>query len=50
MRKCPYCGHENDDNAVRCERCYAGFLDENDNKEQEESEEEKPVRKKKMRS
>lgn len=25
MKKCPYCGHINDDNATRCDRCYAGF-------------------------
>lgn len=25
MKKCPYCGHENTDEAWRCERCFAGF-------------------------
>ena len=35
MRKCPYCGYENDDNAVRCEKCCAGFPEENDNDKQE---------------
>lgn len=25
MKKCPYCGHHNEDNAEICERCYAGL-------------------------
>lgn len=50
MKKCPCCGHENDDNAVRCEKCYVGFPKENDNDKQEESVEEKPVLKKRTRS
>lgn len=25
MVKCPYCGHENNDEAVNCERCKAGI-------------------------
>ena len=25
MMKCPYCGHENTDDATKCERCFAGF-------------------------
>ena len=28
MKKCPYCGRENADNAFRCERCCAGFPSE----------------------
>jgi uncharacterized membrane protein YvbJ len=23
MKKCPYCGRDNDDKAVICEKCYA---------------------------
>lgn len=25
MKKCPYCGHENDDTAWKCSKCQAGF-------------------------
>ena len=25
MKKCPYCGHENDEQAKTCERCSAGL-------------------------
>lgn len=25
MKKCPYCGHENDDTAWKCGKCQAGF-------------------------
>lgn len=25
MKKCPYCGHRNDDNATGCAKCKAGF-------------------------
>ena len=25
MKKCPYCGKENHDEAEVCERCFAGF-------------------------
>lgn len=25
MMKCPYCGHENDDTALKCGKCKAGF-------------------------
>lgn len=29
MKKCPYCGKDNDDKAKTCEHCYAGFPNEN---------------------
>ena len=32
MKKCPYCGHENDDKAENCERCYAGISAEKQDK------------------
>lgn len=25
MKKCPYCGHMNDEQAKACDHCYAGF-------------------------
>ena len=25
MKKCPYCGHMNDDQAKGCQKCKAGF-------------------------
>jgi len=25
MKKCPYCGKDNEDNATGCVHCYAGF-------------------------
>lgn len=25
MKKCPYCGHENENNAERCGHCFAVF-------------------------
>ena len=28
MKKCPYCGHENDDTAWKCSKCQAGFPNE----------------------
>jgi len=28
MKKCPYCGHEQNDQNKICERCYAGLPDE----------------------
>lgn len=28
MKKCPYCGHDNEDKAVCCARCYAGIPQE----------------------
>jgi len=28
MKKCPYCGKENADNSVNCEKCFAGFPEE----------------------
>ena len=35
MKKCPYCGHMNEDTATGCSHCYAGFP--------AEEQEEKPV-------
>lgn len=29
MKKCPYCGHENDDSEWKCSKCKAGFPNEN---------------------
>ena len=40
--KCPYCGHENDDKATKCEKCYAALP-------HDEKKQEKPVRKTKGR-
>ena len=37
MKKCPYCGHLNDDTATGCSKCKAGFP-------HEEPKEEKPVK------
>ena len=37
MKKCPYCGHLNDDAATGCSKCKAGFP-------HEEPKEEKPVK------
>ena len=37
MKKCPYCGHEQDDQNKICERCHAGLPKEK---------EVKPVRRK----
>lgn len=28
MKKCPYCGHMNEDSARGCKRCSAGFPDD----------------------
>ena len=28
MKKCPYCGHENDDTALKCSKCKADFPNE----------------------
>ena len=28
MKKCPYCGHINDDDRWNCSRCYAGLPEE----------------------
>lgn len=42
MKKCPYCGRDNSDEATSCEHCYAVFPV----KEQEE----KPVKAEKKRS
>ena len=28
MKKCPFCGHENDDQATGCAKCFAGFPNE----------------------
>ena len=28
MKKCPYCGRENPDDAVVCQKCCAGFPNE----------------------
>ena len=25
MKKCPYCGHMNDDERTNCDKCFAGF-------------------------
>ena len=33
MKKCPYCGHENEDQAENCERCRAGLPHEETNTE-----------------
>ena len=51
MKKCPYCGKENPDDSAVCEKCFAGFP-QNEPKEVETSEEtEEPSRKKrKIRS
>lgn len=37
MKKCMYCGHNNDDSAWRCDKCKAGFP-------HEEPKNEKPVK------
>lgn len=45
MKKCPYCGKDNDDNATRCGRCCAGFPSEKRTKKREPEPETVPVRK-----
>ena len=42
MKKCPYCGRDNSDDATRCEHCYAGLP--------VEKQEEKPVEKAERKS
>ena len=37
MKKCPYCGHENENDAWKCSKCQAGFS-------HEKTIEDKPVR------
>ena len=32
MKKCPYCGNENDERAKVCEKCFAGFPAEKQDK------------------
>lgn len=34
MKKCPYCGHNNNDNAVSCEHCYARLPEEKQKQKQ----------------
>ena len=43
MKKCPYCGHENDDKETQCQHCYAGLPQETKRKQKSEkhSDEEK---------
>ena len=43
MKKCPYCGHENDDAAWKCDKCQAGFPSETNKTE------EKPVKAKRTK-
>lgn len=43
MKKCPYCGHENEDNGERCARCSAELprekeIEENVNNDSEHEE------------
>ena len=33
MKKCPYCGHINDDDSSNCAHCYAGIPAEKQEKE-----------------
>ena len=37
MKKCPYCGHENDDTAWKCSKCKAGFPNEEQTKDNSDS-------------
>lgn len=46
MKKCPYCGHENEDGATTCQRCYAGFPKVDETKNEQDK---KPVLNKKTR-
>ena len=39
MKKCPYCNHDNKDDAEICEHCYAGLPD-NKQKEKQKDESE----------
>ena len=45
MKKCPYCGHENDPETKNCDHCHAALQDE-----EKEPETEPKVLKKKIRS
>ena len=40
MKKCPYCGHINDDSRWNCEHCYAGFPTEKKQEIKEDKKEE----------
>jgi uncharacterized membrane protein YvbJ len=53
MKKCPYCGHLNDDNATGCGKCFAGFPEEPvkvEEPKQEVEQKEKTALKKRTRS
>jgi len=38
MKICPYCGRENDDDAIVCQKCCAGFPKEVEEKSSEQKE------------
>ena len=38
MRKCPYCGYDNEDDANVCQHCYAGLPDGNSKEVEKENE------------
>jgi len=48
MKKCPYCGHMNDDDRKTCEHCYAGFPEEKE--PEKETKETERVSRKRVRS
>jgi len=50
MKKCPYCGYENNDNATNCGCCYAGLPEKEKPKEKSEETEQKPVSRRRVRS
>lgn len=52
MKKCPYCGLENEDNAANCGRCCAGLVEpkEDESKHEEVQEEQIHVSRKRIRS
>lgn len=48
MKKCPYCGHSNEDSRKTCERCYAGLPEEK--KPESETKEPERIPRKRVRS
>ena len=41
MKKCPYCNRDNEDNATRCEHCFAGLPADEKKQEQPKKAEKK---------
>lgn len=50
MKKCPYCNHDNADDATNCQHCFAGLPEDDVKTESDESEETTPRATRKKRS